>query len=85
MDVVLFEGWMLGFNSLPHINMPVHPNPNRCPDTDSSSSASMEEQPVGTDGAENTTLEKCTVNEEEEAAFELVYNKARNIQVQKLY
>ena len=81
MDVVLFEGWMLGFNALPHIDLPVHPNPNRCPTTDSSAAAGTEEQAVGTDGAENTTVEKCTVNEEEDAEFEKAHKKARNIQV----
>jgi len=78
--VVLFEGWMLGFNALPHIDLPVHPNPNRCPASDRSTTET-EEQSVGADGAENTTVEKCTVNEEDDATFEVAHKKARSIQV----
>jgi hypothetical protein len=80
-DVVLFEGWMFGFNPLAHIPLPVY--------TNDTAEASVESD--GTVSADSTavpvpepTPEQLAEQVRELAAFNEEFAKARNIKVSTL-
>lgn len=81
-DVVLFEGWMLGFNPLKHIPLPVYTN-----HTPTASAADT--LGVGADGSTSSvdsavpelTPQELAEQERELAAYNEAFAKARNIKV----
>lgn len=79
-DIVLFEGWMLGFTALPHIDLPVHPDAHRCPAEDLTITATG----VHGETVDSTTAaiaKECFKNETQNAEFDKAYRKAHNIMV----
>ena len=81
-DIVLFEGWMLGFTALPHIDLPVHPDVHRCLAEDATSTATR----VNGELVDSTTTnaEDCFKNDTKNAEFGKEYRKAHNIMVRSL-
>lgn len=77
-DVVLLEGWMLGFNPLPHIPLPVYANLSATNVTT-----------VGADGAASDPPTALLSEAELEAEalrrteFEVAYHKANSIKVKR--
>ena len=79
-DIVLFEGWMLGFTALSHIDLPVHPDAHRCPAEDATSTATGVNGEI-VDSTTAAIAKDCFKNETQNAEFDKAYRKAHNIMV----
>lgn len=74
MDVVLFEGWMLGFQPLSEVQLPVHTNMTTAQSVESLVVNAKEGGTAATPGEEKQ-------RQHQQQEFQKAYSKARDVKV----